>query len=74
MESLTLTQTRRVDKLMPIIIYGREFWDGVINLQKLVERGMISPGDLNLFHFANTPEEAMAYLQQRLSFEIPDVR
>jgi hypothetical protein len=74
MESLTLTQTRRVDKLMPIIIYGREFWDGVINLQKLVERGMISPGDLDLFHFANTPEEAMAYLQQRLSFEIPDVR
>ena len=58
MELLTLTQTGRVEKRMPIIIYGREFWDRALNMDALAEWGTISPEDLDLFDYADTPDEA----------------
>ena len=49
------------------MIYGKDYWDRVINFQALVDSGTISPNDLELFYWANTPEEAFAYLQADLT-------
>ncbi|MBN1404269.1 MAG: LOG family protein [Opitutales bacterium] len=57
-EMMTVIQTRKTTKHVPVILYGREFWNEVVNIPKLVEWGTISPEDLSLFHFADSPEEA----------------
>jgi len=49
-EILTLIQTGKLRKRLPIILYGSEFWDKVINLDALVEFGTISADDLNLLY------------------------
>jgi len=72
MESLTLTQTGRVDKRMPIVIYGRKFWDEVIHLESMAKWGTISPQDLDLFHYSDTPEDAFDYIKDKLSFALPN--
>ena len=66
-EILTLTQTEKLAKKMPVIIYGREYWNRIINFQALVDAGAIAPKDLNLFHYADTPQEAFAILQRHLA-------
>ena len=68
MESLTLTQTGRVDKHMPIVIYGREFWEDLINLDRLSYWGMISPEDRDLFTFVDTPEEALTQIKEAFTY------
>lgn len=67
MEILTLVQTEKLMKKMTILIYGSEFWKKVLNFDYLVETHMISPSDLKLFRYADTPEEAFAYLKEELS-------
>jgi len=62
-EMLTVIQTRKATKHVPVILYGKEFWNDVINIPKLVEWGTISPGDLNLFHMADSPEEAFEIIK-----------
>ncbi|MBO7679343.1 MAG: TIGR00730 family Rossman fold protein [Thermoguttaceae bacterium] len=68
-EGLTLLQTGKMQKL-PIVLFGEEFWRKCINFDYLVETGVISPGDLNLFHFVDTPEKAIeaiiGYYQKRI--------
>src|SRR5271156_837442 len=66
-ELLTLTQTEKLAKRICIVIYGKDYWDRVINFQALVDSGTISPNDLELFHWASTPEEAFAYLREDLT-------
>lgn len=66
MEVLTLVQTKKPRKTMPIILYGSEYWNSVINLEKLVEWGTISEEDLNLFRFSDSPKEAFDYVRTRL--------
>jgi uncharacterized protein (TIGR00730 family) len=56
-ETLTLVQTRKVTP-MPILVFGREFWEKVINFDYMVEQGVISAEDLGLFHYVDTAEEA----------------
>ena len=58
-ESLTLIQTGRM-KPIPFLLFGREFWEQLINWQLLVESGTISAKDLDLFQFVETAEEAIA--------------
>ena len=66
-ETLTLVQTRKVHKQnLSIMLYDRDYWRDLINFDKLVKMGFISPQDLDLFHFFDTPEEGMAYLEPRL--------
>jgi len=55
-EVLTLIQTQRV-KPMPILIFGKEFWDPIINFKALADAGTVSHKDLDLFQFVDTPEE-----------------
>lgn len=67
MELLTLVQTKKIVKPMPILLYGEQFWKKIINFQALVDTGMVSEEDLKLFHFVNTPEEAFALLTRELA-------
>jgi len=43
---------------MPILVFGREFWNRVVNFEELMLEGVISPRDLELFQFVETAEEA----------------
>ncbi|MCC5991583.1 MAG: TIGR00730 family Rossman fold protein [Rhodobacteraceae bacterium] len=60
-ETLTLIQTDRMKK-MPFVLFGRDFWEKVINWQALAEAGTISPEDLKLFHVVETAQEAIAVI------------
>lgn len=62
MEVLTLIQTTKVKKKIPIVLYNQNFWNNLINFDYLVETGMISSDDLKLFRYADTPQEAYNYL------------
>src|SRR5579859_6155939 len=54
-EVLTLAQTQKLAKKITVVIYGSEYWKKVFNLQALVDTGAISPSDVDLFQFADTP-------------------
>ena len=56
-ETLTLLQTGKTDKVI-VILVGRDFWERLINWQLLVEYGLISQTDLDLFHYTETAQEA----------------
>ena len=58
-ELLTLIQTGKVRPL-PILLYGREFWERVVNFQALVEEGVISERDLDLLTWCETAQEGWA--------------
>ncbi len=66
-ELLTLSQTRKLAKKMTVVIYGSDYWKRVINLNALVDSGAISPRDVDLFHFADTPEQAFEMLRDGLT-------
>lgn len=61
-ELMTLISTHKMGKKVPIVLYGSEYWNEVMNLDALVKYGTISPGDLDLFHRCETVEEAFDYL------------
>ena len=67
METLTLVQTKKVSKKIPIILYGSEFWENAVNFKALEHDGMISKSDFDLFHYSDTPREAFEYLKSNLS-------
>ncbi len=58
-ETLTLIQTGRMDRV-PVLLFGRAFWESVIDFEALAEAGTIAQDDLTLFTFVETAEEAMA--------------
>ncbi len=66
-EVMTLQQTGKVRR-RPILLFGREFWTRLIDFDWLIETGMISPGDVNLFHFVESAEEAWAVLEREYDF------
>jgi uncharacterized protein (TIGR00730 family) len=66
LELLTLLQTGKITKSMPIIIYGSQYWKEVLNFEAMVKWGMISPEDPGLFSFCDTPEDAFACLKTAL--------
>jgi uncharacterized protein (TIGR00730 family) len=61
-ETLTLIQTGRMEKI-PFLLFGRHFWERIINWDALAEAGTISHEDLDLFRYVETAEEAVAYLE-----------
>jgi len=65
-EVLTLDQTNKLAKPITVVIYGSKYWKDVINLQLLADKGAISVRDLDLFKFADTPEEAFKILTEGL--------
>ena len=63
MEILTLMQTEKLDRRIPVILYGSAYWNEVMNFEALVQHGMIERHDLALFRFADDPASAMALLK-----------
>ncbi len=78
-EILTLVQTRKLNRRIPILLYGSSFWKKVINFDALVEFGTIAAEDLRLLRFVDSPEEAMQVLRAELGpaekpeAETPDI-
>jgi uncharacterized protein (TIGR00730 family) len=66
-EVLTLAQTQKLAKKITVVIYGSEYWKSVFNLDVLVDKGAISPKDIELFQFADTPEQAFELLRSGLT-------
>lgn len=63
-EAINLIQTERIQKF-PVVLFGKEYWTGMVEWlhNKVLENGNISPGDLSLFHFADTPKEAVKIIK-----------
>jgi uncharacterized protein (TIGR00730 family) len=68
-EALTLIQTGK-SRRRPVLLFGREFWTGLLNFELLVETGMISALDLQLFRFVESAEEAWSVLEAEYGFEL----
>lgn len=66
-EILTLAQTQKLAKKILVVIYGREYWDRLINFQAMVDAGTISPEDLELFQMVDSPEEGFEFLRDGLT-------
>ena len=60
-ELLTLIQTGKVRPL-PILLFGREFWERVVDFNALVEEGVIAPHDLDLIHWTEDANEAWDFV------------
>jgi predicted Rossmann-fold nucleotide-binding protein len=65
-ESLTLIQTGKVSKKLPMVLFGKDFWNEVMNLDAMVKYGTISPEDLDLFIFTDSVDEAYTYITTEL--------
>ncbi len=66
-ELLTLVQTHKAQKPMPIVLYGREYWNEVAGFQAMVRWGTIGEADLGLFRVCDSTEEAFDYLREQLT-------
>lgn len=60
-ECLTLIQTRKI-KPMPVVLFGREFWEKFLNWQYLADSGLIGPDDLSIFRYAETAQEGWGHI------------
>ena len=69
-ETITLVQTGKSRK-RPILLFGRAFWETLINFDHLVETGMISASDLKLIRYVETAEEAWEALSAHYGFDLP---
>jgi uncharacterized protein (TIGR00730 family) len=65
-EMLTLVQTGKA-RVMPFVLFGREFWQEAVNFEALARRGLISREDLDLLFFADTVDEAYQHLTKVLT-------
>ena len=66
-ELLTIVQTEKTKKYMPIILYGSEYWNELINFNAMVKWGTISKEDLSLFHFFDDVDRAFEFLRAELT-------
>ena len=66
-EILTLAQTDKLAKKILVLIYGSEYWNKIINFQAFVDAGTVSPEDVNLFQFVDSPEEGFEFLRDGLT-------
>ena len=65
-ELLTLSQTGKLDKPIVILLYGSTYWREILNIEAMARHGVISPDDLKLIHYVDTPAEALAVLREHL--------
>jgi uncharacterized protein (TIGR00730 family) len=66
-EILTLAQTQKLAKKILVVIYGRQYWDRLMNFQTMVDAGAISAADLQLFRVVDSPEEGFEILREGLT-------
>jgi hypothetical protein len=67
MEVLTLIQTKKIKKPLPIVLFGKSFWDEVLHFEPMARYGTISPEDTKLFFTTDSVEEAYEYLVAELT-------
>src|SRR2546425_2969418 len=65
-EILTLVQTDKLSKKIGVVLYGREYWEQVLDLKPMSEWGAIAEKDLRLLHYADTPADAFQHLRDHL--------
>lgn len=65
-ETLTLIQTGKVKKNLPIVLFGKSYWDAVLNVQAMADFGTVSPKDIDLMFATDSVDDAYAYLTGRL--------
>ena len=66
MEALTLIQTKKLRKKIPIVLFDNDYWGNVVNWDFLLDKGVISRGDLDLFKICDTVDEAYKYLTKKI--------
>lgn len=66
-EILTLIQTEKLRKKITVLIYGTDYWENIINIEKMSEYGTISVEDLDLFHYADNVDDAFDILTESLN-------
>ena len=66
-ELMTLVSTHKMGKAMPVVLYGSEYWNEILNLDAMVKYGTISPSDLELFHCSDSVDDAFEFLTNKLS-------
>ncbi len=67
MEVMTLVQTLKIKKHLPVVLFGTEFWSKVLNLEALIEAGTINATDLDLFFRTDSVDDAFDFLVQQLT-------
>lgn len=70
-DALTLRQTRRMQDI-PIILYGRDYWQRVVDFQFLADEGVIEDAHLELFDYAESPQEAWEIICRFHNVQLPD--
>jgi uncharacterized protein (TIGR00730 family) len=66
-EILTLAQTEKLAKKIVVVIYGSQYWKKIINFDAMVDAGVISAQDLELFKISDSPEESFEFLKEGLT-------
>src|ERR1700684_1940398 len=66
-EILTLAQTDKLAKKILVVIYGSKYWHRIMNFEAMADAGVISPEDLELFKFCDSPEESFEFLKENLT-------
>jgi len=69
MEILTLMQTRKIARKVPVILFGSQYWNEIVDFEALVRHGMIDADDLKLFQWADEPAQALELLQKGIAAE-----
>jgi hypothetical protein len=67
MEVVTLVQTRKMKKAMPIVLFGNDYWKEVINFETLVRHGTINPSDVEIMHRTDSVDEAFDWVVRQLT-------
>ena len=65
-ELLTLVQTQKLRKPMPMVLFGTQYWEQVVNFDALVRHGMVNPGDVDLLHRTDSVDDAYEWIVTRL--------
>jgi len=66
-EIVTLAQTEKLAKKIVVVVYGSDYWKKVVNFEAMVDAGVISPEDLELFQMCDSPEESFEFLKEGLT-------
>ena len=67
-EVLTLVQTGKIHKdQLIILLYGKEYWDEIVNFEALFKNKAIDPDDIHLYSYSSSPEDAFSFLKNKLA-------
>jgi uncharacterized protein (TIGR00730 family) len=66
-EVLTLIQTNKLEKKLPVLIFGKSFWEKMVNFRELAKYGVISGKDLKLFHMTDDVDDAFDFITRSLT-------